>query len=130
MHILISKEPSYIRCIKPNESKQADRFQTDIVTHQVGPFIMQSRLLLSRVFIHCYPNKSLQVKYLGLMENLRVRRAGFAYRRPYTTFLNRYKSLCPETWPIPKDPPKTAVQKLVDHLKVSLFKPYSELNQL
>ena len=30
-----------------------------------------------------------QVKYLGLMENLRVRRAGFAYRRPYEVFLQR-----------------------------------------
>lgn len=33
-----------------------------------------------------------QVKYLGLMENLRVRRAGFAYRRTYEAFLERYKS--------------------------------------
>ena len=31
-----------------------------------------------------------QVKYLGLMENLRVRRAGFAYRRDYENFLHRY----------------------------------------
>lgn len=30
-----------------------------------------------------------QVKYLGLMENLRVRRAGFAYRRTYEAFLER-----------------------------------------
>lgn len=33
-----------------------------------------------------------QVKYLGLMEHLRVRRAGFAYRRKYETFLQRYVS--------------------------------------
>lgn len=30
-----------------------------------------------------------QVIYLGLMENLRVRRAGFAYRRTYELFLAR-----------------------------------------
>lgn len=30
-----------------------------------------------------------QVKYLGLMEHLRVRRAGFAYRRRYEVFLKR-----------------------------------------
>jgi myosin-1 len=59
-----------------------------------------------------------KVKYLGLMENLRVRRAGFAYRRPYEGFLNRYKSLCPETWPHPKGDNKSAVQTLVNHLKV------------
>lgn len=40
-----------------------------------------------------------QVKYLGLMENLRVRRAGFAYRRNYEIFLERYKSLSAKTWP-------------------------------
>ncbi len=32
-----------------------------------------------------------QVKYLGLMEHLRVRRAGFAYRRKYDVFLKRYE---------------------------------------
>lgn len=31
-----------------------------------------------------------QVKYLGLMEHLRVRRAGFAYRRKYDVFLKRF----------------------------------------
>lgn len=31
-----------------------------------------------------------QVKYLGLMENLRVRRAGFAYRRRFEAFLQRW----------------------------------------
>lgn len=91
VEILISKEPSYIRCIKPNDVKKPGLFETGIVTHQV--------------------------KYLGLMENLRVRRAGFAYRRPYEGFLNRYKSLCPETWPHPKGDPKSAVQTLVNHLK-------------
>ena len=30
-----------------------------------------------------------QVKYLGLMENLRVRRAGFAYRRQFESFYQR-----------------------------------------
>ena len=63
MDILLSKEPSYVRCIKPNDYKQAAIFKEEIVRHQV--------------------------KYLGLMENLRVRRAGFAYRRQYETFLKR-----------------------------------------
>ena len=57
------------------------------------------------------------------MENLRVRRAGFAYRRPYEGFLNRYKSLCPETWPHPKGDPKSAVQTLVNRLKVNKQSP-------
>lgn len=54
-----------------------------------------------------------QVKYLGLMENLRVRRAGFAYRRPYEQFLQRYKCLCSETWPNYHGTAKEGVQVLV-----------------
>lgn len=54
-----------------------------------------------------------QVTYLGLMENLRVRRAGFAYRRAYELFLNRYKSLCKETWPNYPGNAKDGVQHLV-----------------
>lgn len=69
----MSKEPSYIRCIKPNEWKMSTRFDEELVAHQV--------------------------KYLGLMENLRIRRAGFAYRRPYTEFIKRYKPISDQTWP-------------------------------
>uniref|UniRef100_A0A673Z155 Myosin Ic, paralog a n=1 Tax=Salmo trutta TaxID=8032 RepID=A0A673Z155_SALTR len=57
-----------------------------------------------------------QVKYLGLMENLRVRRAGFAYRRHYETFLQRYKSLCPGTWPNWQGRLADGVATLVQHL--------------
>lgn len=57
-----------------------------------------------------------QVKYLGLMENLRVRRAGFAYRRSYEAFLARYKSLCPKTWPNYRGSAREGVQQLVNHL--------------
>lgn len=87
MDILIDKEPSYIRCIKPNDKKQAGIFDRDLVSHQV--------------------------KYLGLMENLRVRRAGFAYRRTYELFLKRYKCLCKETWPSYYGNAKDGVQILV-----------------
>jgi len=73
MLILSSKQPSYVRCIKPNEDKKPGLFVSQTVRHQVT--------------------------YLGLMENLRVRRAGFAYRRLYEQFLARYKSLCVQTWP-------------------------------
>ncbi|PFX32989.1 Unconventional myosin-Ic [Stylophora pistillata] len=94
MTILMSKQPSYVRCIKPNDSKKADIFQDDLVRHQV--------------------------KYLGLMENLRVRRAGFAYRRPFPFFLQRYKCLCPDTWPVWYDDPGEGVKKICEHLN---YKP-------
>uniref|UniRef100_A0A3P9P9Z4 Unconventional myosin-Ih-like n=1 Tax=Poecilia reticulata TaxID=8081 RepID=A0A3P9P9Z4_POERE len=88
--ILTSKEPWYVRCIKPNESKQPAKFDDVLVRHQV--------------------------KYLGLMEHLRVRRAGFAYRRKYEIFLQRYKALCPDTWPNWKGTPAEGVRCLIKHL--------------
>uniref|UniRef100_A0AAF5PRL5 Myosin motor domain-containing protein n=1 Tax=Wuchereria bancrofti TaxID=6293 RepID=A0AAF5PRL5_WUCBA len=72
---LSAKEPHYIRCIKPNEIKSSSLFDTIGVGHQV--------------------------RYLGLLENVRVRRAGFAYRITYERFLQRYKMLSTNTWPNP-----------------------------
>ncbi|CAB1319438.1 unnamed protein product, partial [Coregonus sp. 'balchen'] len=88
--ILMSKEPWYVRCLKSNESKQPGRFDNVLVRHQV--------------------------KYLGLMEHLRVRRAGFAYRRRYEVFLQRYKPLCPATWPHWRGVAAEGVEVLVQHL--------------
>jgi myosin-1 len=44
-----------------------------------------------------------QVRYLGLLENVRVRRAGFAFRQEYDRFLWRYKMTSKDTWPNSKD---------------------------
>ncbi|XP_060522962.1 unconventional myosin ID isoform X2 [Cylas formicarius] len=70
---LISKEPHYVRCIKPNEVKSPSVFDYERVKHQVS--------------------------YLGLIENVRVRRAGFVYRQRYDKFLKRYKMISQFTWP-------------------------------
>lgn len=70
---LMKCTPHYIRCIKPNETKKPMDWEDKRVVHQV--------------------------EYLGLKENIRVRRAGFAYRRPFSKFLKRYAILTPETWP-------------------------------
>ncbi|XP_029018061.1 unconventional myosin-Ih [Betta splendens] len=88
--ILMAKEAWYIRCLKSNESKQPGHFDEALIRHQV--------------------------KYLGLMEHLRVRRAGFAYRRKYEIFLKRYKPLCPATWPHWRGAPAEGVEVLVQHL--------------
>ncbi|XP_072703649.1 unconventional myosin-Ia isoform X2 [Ciconia boyciana] len=73
MKNLYSKNPNYIRCIKPNETKTAMLFTPELVLGQI--------------------------RYLGLMENVRVRRAGYAFRQLYGPFLERYKMLSPRTWP-------------------------------
>ncbi|XP_029660963.1 unconventional myosin ID [Formica exsecta] len=70
---LASKEPFYVRCIKPNEVKSPVVFDDERVNHQV--------------------------RYLGLLENILVRRAGFVYRQRYDRFLKRYKMISQYTWP-------------------------------
>ncbi|XP_075436512.1 unconventional myosin-Id isoform X2 [Ascaphus truei] len=87
---LASKEPYYVRCIKPNDKKSPALFDAERCRHQV--------------------------EYLGLLENVRVRRAGFAYRQVYERFLHRYKMISELTWPnhdLRSD--RAAVQKLVEH---------------
>uniref|UniRef100_A0A671XNQ1 Myosin ID n=1 Tax=Sparus aurata TaxID=8175 RepID=A0A671XNQ1_SPAAU len=85
---LASKEPYYVRCIKPNDVKSPLLFEQERCRHQV--------------------------EYLGLLENVRVRRAGFAYRQTYPRFLQRYKMISEFTWPnhdLPSD--KDAVKRLM-----------------
>ena len=57
MDKLRSCEPHYVRCIKPNDAKKPREIETDRVAHQV--------------------------QYLGLVENVRVRRAGYCYRASF-----------------------------------------------
>ncbi|XP_030629769.1 unconventional myosin-Id isoform X2 [Chanos chanos] len=85
---LASKEPYYVRCIKPNDVKSPLLFEMERCRHQV--------------------------EYLGLLENVRVRRAGFAYRQTYQRFLQRYKMISEFTWPnhdLPSD--REAVKRLL-----------------
>uniref|UniRef100_A0A4W5JNC7 Myosin ID n=1 Tax=Hucho hucho TaxID=62062 RepID=A0A4W5JNC7_9TELE len=85
---LACKEPYYVRCIKPNDVKSPLLFEHERCRHQV--------------------------EYLGLLENVRVRRAGFANRQDYPRFLQRYKMISEFTWPnhdLPSD--KEAVKRLV-----------------
>lgn len=68
---LMRAQPSYIRTIKPNQNRSATEYDTKAVLHQV--------------------------KYLGLQENIRVRRAGFAYRNTFEKMVERFYLLSPST---------------------------------
>ena len=61
---LMQAQPSYIRTIKPNQNKSPTEYDTQAVLHQI--------------------------KYLGLRENIRVRRAGFAYRNTFEKIVQRF----------------------------------------
>lgn len=49
----------------------------------------------------------------SLLENIRVRRAGYAYRQDYKLALQRYKMLSPKTWPLWKRNPKDGVKMIM-----------------
>ena len=63
--------PHYCRCLKPNDEKRYDMFDGPRVLHQI--------------------------RYLGLLDNIKVKRAGFAYRTVFQKFLSRYYLLSPQT---------------------------------
>ncbi|XP_033990100.1 unconventional myosin-Ib isoform X3 [Trematomus bernacchii] len=92
MRNLQTKNPNYIRCIKPNDKKASHIFTDSLVCHQV--------------------------RYLGLMENVRVRRAGYAFRQAYEPCLERYKMLCKRTWPHWRGPAREGVEVLMADLTV------------
>lgn len=60
---LMKAQPSYIRTIKPNQNRSSTEYDTKAILHQI--------------------------KYLGLQENIRVRRAGFAYRNTFEKMVER-----------------------------------------
>ncbi|EZG07990.1 myosin-1 [Trichophyton rubrum CBS 735.88] len=68
---LAKAQPSYIRTIKPNDNKSPSEYNVGNVMHQI--------------------------KYLGLQENVRIRRAGFAYRQTFDKFVERFYLLSPKT---------------------------------
>uniref|UniRef100_A0A7M4EU83 Unconventional myosin-Ia n=1 Tax=Crocodylus porosus TaxID=8502 RepID=A0A7M4EU83_CROPO len=92
MKNLYSKNPNYIRCIKPNENQAPGQFTDELVRSQV--------------------------RYLGLLENVRVRRAGYAYRQPYQPCLERYRLLSTHTWPRWTGTARDGVQALLSDLDI------------
>lgn len=94
-------QPHYIRCLKPNDKKQRDNYDTPRCVHQI--------------------------KYLGLLENVKVRRAGYAYRNTYDKFLYRYAICCEKTWPVTpwEGRFKEGTTTILDSLNLEGKKPYS-----
>ena len=62
--------------------------------------------------------------FFSLLENVRVRRAGYAYRQLYEIFLYRYKMLSPTTWPNFQGYPADGVQHIFDDCDVD-YEEYS-----
>ncbi len=84
--------PSYVRCIKPNETKRPKDWDDKRVEHQV--------------------------RYLNLKENIKVRRAGFCYRNLFEKFMKRYAILTKETFPVWKGPVNEGIRRIMDSVEM------------
>eukprot|EP00026_Physarum_polycephalum_P001191 Phypoly_transcript_01192.p1 GENE.Phypoly_transcript_01192~~Phypoly_transcript_01192.p1 ORF type:complete len:594 (+),score=69.95 Phypoly_transcript_01192:1500-3281(+) len=93
---LLACNPHYVRCIKPNDDKRSGYLDDSRAIHQV--------------------------RYLGLLENVRVQRAGFAYRQEFGIFYQRYKMLSKKTWPnFPGYSKKTAKDAVAEIVSTNNF---------
>uniref|UniRef100_A0A2K5F021 Myosin X n=1 Tax=Aotus nancymaae TaxID=37293 RepID=A0A2K5F021_AOTNA len=63
MATLSSSNPFFVRCIKPNMQKMPDQFDQAVVLNQL--------------------------RYSGMLETVRIRKAGYAVRRPFQDFYKR-----------------------------------------
>uniref|UniRef100_A0A8C9VX02 Myosin X n=1 Tax=Scleropages formosus TaxID=113540 RepID=A0A8C9VX02_SCLFO len=77
MATLSTSNPFFVRCIKPNTNKMPDHFDQTVVLNQL--------------------------RYSGMLETVRIRRAGFPVRRTFQDFCTRYKVLM-RRMPLPGDP--------------------------
>uniref|UniRef100_H2YRW8 Uncharacterized protein n=1 Tax=Ciona savignyi TaxID=51511 RepID=H2YRW8_CIOSA len=65
MRTLSACQPFFVRCIKPNETKSAHNFDRELVARQL--------------------------RYSGMMETIRIRRAGYPIRYSFSEFIDRYR---------------------------------------
>lgn len=61
---MVAGSPQFVRCIKPNELKEAKKFESAKVLKQL--------------------------RYTGVLETIRIRQNGFSHRFPFAEFLKRY----------------------------------------
>ena len=66
MDTLNRTEPHYIRCIKPNDFKKADLFDSNLCL--------------------------LQLRYAGVFDAVTIRQQGFPFRWTHEVFFNRYRA--------------------------------------
>uniref|UniRef100_A0A8C7N2I2 Unconventional myosin-X-like n=1 Tax=Oncorhynchus kisutch TaxID=8019 RepID=A0A8C7N2I2_ONCKI len=73
MNTLSASNPFFVRCIKPNMNKNANMFDPEVVLNQL--------------------------RYSGMLETVKIRRAGFPVRRTFNDFYSRYKMILKDKHP-------------------------------
>jgi myosin-7 len=88
MSTLNSCSPFFVRCIKPNEFKRAMLFDRCLVVRQL--------------------------RYSGMMETIRIRRAGYPIRHSYPDFVDRYRFLMSGVRPSHKEDCPAATARICE----------------
>lgn len=91
-------QPHYIRCIKSNDAQRGFHLDVERTAHQV--------------------------RYLNLVETVRVRKAGFVNRQPFDRFLARYKMIGNDTWPQWHGSDQEGAMKVLEALGLTHHKEY------
>ncbi|XP_021163484.2 unconventional myosin-X isoform X1 [Fundulus heteroclitus] len=91
MATLSASNPFFIRCIKPNMEKTPNVFDPEIVLNQL--------------------------RYSGMLETVKIRRAGFPVRRTFKDFFSRYKIILKDKVPAAGDDKKRSSDLLTKYDK-------------
>uniref|UniRef100_A0A8D3B7F9 Myosin X, like 1 n=1 Tax=Scophthalmus maximus TaxID=52904 RepID=A0A8D3B7F9_SCOMX len=91
MATLSVSNPFFIRCIKPNMEKNPNVFSPEVVLNQL--------------------------RYSGMLETVKIRRAGFPVRRTFKDFFSRYKIIMKEKVPAAGDDKKRSTDLLLKYDK-------------
>ncbi|KAM5235399.1 LOW QUALITY PROTEIN: myosin-IIIa [Ctenodactylus gundi] len=108
---MVVGQPHFIRCIKPNNKRQARKYDKDKVL--------------------------LQLRYTGILETARIRRLGYSHRILFANFIKRYYVLCYKSSEEPPVSPDTCAAILekagLDNWalgKTKVFLKYYHVEQL
>nr|XP_061798351.1 unconventional myosin-X-like [Nerophis lumbriciformis] len=91
MATLSASNPFFIRCIKPNMEKNPNVFDPEVVLNQL--------------------------RYSGMLETVKIRRAGFPVRRTFKDFFSRYKIIYKEKAAVAGDDKKRSTDLLTKYDK-------------
>ncbi|XP_070357454.1 myosin-IIIa isoform X3 [Equus asinus] len=108
---MVVGQPHFVRCIKPNNERQARKYDKEKVL--------------------------LQLRYTGILETARIRRLGYSHRILFANFIKRYHVLCykwSEEPPVSPDTCATILEKAgLDNWalgKTKVFLKYYHVEQL
>ncbi|KAM6314873.1 myosin-IIIa-like [Aegotheles albertisi] len=108
---MVVGQPHFVRCIKPNNDRQAKKFDKEKVV--------------------------VQLRYTGILETARIRRQGYSHRILFANFIKRYYLICYKTNDDPPVSPETCAAILEKaHLdnwvlgKTKVFLKYYHVEQL